>query len=177
MSFLSIFQYFPYLAPTQPTCSFSSFSGIPFVLQNLGTSRMSSIRGQQSRLNHAEGMSKNDSSINASQVRVALRQAFSGPTAHLTDPQLDGIPLIDLTADDELDNDHLQQALSGVNRSLRNHALDPNHKSVKGVAVASNCYIEIGQFVELREPLGPHKVSLSQDTVTQLPLWWARMNS
>ncbi|KAG6360961.1 hypothetical protein INS49_012029 [Diaporthe citri] len=84
--------------------------------------------------------------------------------------QSDCVDLIDLTADDELDHDHIQQAVGfaddkldpgrpqqalRVNKSLRNYALDADHRSVKQVTGDGNQY-EVGQFVELRELEGLH---------------------
>lgn len=71
--------------------------------------------------------------------------------------QLDGIDLIDLTGDNELDYGQLQQALR-VNKSLRNYTLDGDHNSVKQVVVDGTRY-EVGHFVELRDLVGMHNVS------------------
>ncbi|KKY33519.1 putative rip defective [Diaporthe ampelina] len=99
---------------------------------------MFSIRGQHS-VKRAGSLSKRDPFINFSE-------------------QLDGIALIDLTADDKLDNDYLHKALSDIDKPPRDYALDPGHQSVKKATISGNHYVEIGQFVELREHVGPHKI-------------------
>lgn len=53
--------------------------------------------------------------------------------------------------------DHPQQALR-INKLLRNYALNADYQSVKKIPGEGNQY-EVGQFVELRELVGLHKVS------------------
>lgn len=105
----------------------------------------------------AYSASQHDPFINASEVSITLLESLDLISANQTKQQLDGIALIDLTADDKLDHGRLQQALR-VNKSLRNYDLDADYKSVKGVPIAGKFY-EVGQFVELRELVDPYGVS------------------
>lgn len=108
--------------------------------------------------NRAGSTSNYDPFTNVTEVRIKPKGIqFPRLTTNWKTQQLDYIDLIDLTGDNELDSDQLQQALR-VNKSLRNYALDGDHNSVKQVVVDGTQY-EVGHFVELRELAGMHEVS------------------
>ncbi|KAK2608095.1 hypothetical protein N8I77_006729 [Diaporthe amygdali] len=94
-------------------------------------------------------------SIQNYQALNSAGRAFQSDSFIQASEQLDGLTLIDFTADDEVELDHPSQNAPRLNKFLRNRVLEADHWSVEEVAVKEEQY-KVGQFVELGESVGEH---------------------